>query len=641
MIRGAVVLTWTLTIVIAALGVVAMGDEGAAQQYPYIGAVTGTNVYVRSGPGVADGRNDYYQCAKLSPPANVTVVGRMNNWLKILAPQGCYSVIFAKYVDPDETSTTGVVTGDNVRIRAGGTEHEINFWQPHGTLNKGDTVKILERVTDRWGDWYKIASPHIAYFWIYAQYVTPLSKPPQDAPTASPTEPTTAPKAAPPVIPSAPKKKAPPREVKPAPPVVQDAAALLTKIKQIEKQLRAEYDKPLPQRNFKDLLAKYRRIKVADDSFAKPWLESRIEFLQNAIRKRQELAGARSIIEQTEAKQELFQMHRTQLTKDAEAAAGARGYPAEGILMASELFIGGLAHPKRFLLRDPSSLRIRAYVQSTGGKIDLNGYAGMYVGVSGPIRYDEKLAVNIIEAEKVTVIKEQARLAGPAEPTVQPRRIPRPKPARPELPPKEPATPPTPVAPEAEVAPEPEPLVKTPAVPKPQGEPVKPEKRTPAPEPAAPEPPAPIKPEPLVKKPESWAPQPPAPKVEPELPVKKPAPPVIKPAPPKAPTPVVVPEVTPTPPPKPVRHIIVPPPLEKPKMPALPPGLTPMTQPATKPIKAPEPTRPAPTTAPAPPRLTPATDPTGVVDPLPPTGLPMVSGTPEPLTATLDEREYE
>ncbi len=641
MIRGAVVLTWTLTIVIAALGVVAMGDEGAAQQYPYIGVVTGTNVYVRSGPGVADGRNDYYQCAKLSRPAKVTVVGRINNWLKILAPQGCYSVIFAKYVDPDETSKSGVVTGDNVRIRAGGTEHEINFWQPHGKLNKGDTVKIIERVTDRWGDWYKIASPHSAYFWIYAKYVAPLSKPPQDATTPPPPEPSTAPKA-PPVIPSAAPKKAPPPEVEPAPPVVQDAAALLTKIKQIEKQLMAEYDKPLPQRNFKDLLSEYRRIKVADDSFAKPWLESRIEFLQNAIRKRQELASARSIIEQTEAKQELFQMHRTQLTKDAEAAAGARGYPAEGILMASELFIGGLAHPKRFLLRDSSSLRIRAYVQSTGGKIDLNAYAGMHVGVRGPIRYDEKLAVNIIEAETVTVIKEHVRLPSPAEPTVKPRRIPRPRPARPELPPREPATP---VAPEAEVAPEPEPLVKTPPAPKRQGEPVKPEKPTPTPEPAAPEPPAPIKPEPLVKKPESWAPQPPAPKIEPKPLVKKPAPPVIEPVPPEAPTPVVVPEVTPTPPPKPVRHIIVPPRLKPPKMPALPPELTPMTQPATvpatKPIKAPEPTRPTPTTAPSPPSVTPATDPTGVVDPLPPTGLPMVSGTPEPLTATLDEREYE
>ncbi|MCK4277512.1 MAG: SH3 domain-containing protein, partial [Phycisphaerae bacterium] len=420
---------------------------------PYIGAVTGTNVYVRSGPGEADGRNDYYQCAKLSRPANVTVVGRMNNWLKILAPPGCYSVIFAKYVDPDETSKTGVVTGDDVRVRAGGTEHEVNFWQPHGKLNKGDTVEILEKATDRWGDWYKIASPHSAHFWIYAKYVTPLGDPKLEGPTPPPTEPSTAPKA-PAVIPSPAPKKAPPPEVKPAPPVTEDAAALLTKIKQIEKQLRAEYDKPAPQRNFKDLLAKYRRIKVADDSFAKPWLDARIEFLQNAIRKRQELASAKSIIEQTEAKQELLQMHRTQLTKDAEAAAAARGYPAEGILMASELFIGGLAHPKRFLLRDPSSLRIRAYVQSTGGKIDLNGYAGMYVGVRGPIRYDEKLAVNIIEAETVTVIKQHARLASPAEPTVRPRRIPRPKPAPPELPTKEPATPPAPVAPE------PEPLVK-------------------------------------------------------------------------------------------------------------------------------------------------------------------------------------
>ena len=65
-------------------------DEGVAEkstlpEVPYIAEITGTDVYVRSGPG-----RSYYFCSKLNSPEKVTVVGHEHGWLEIIPPHGSF-----------------------------------------------------------------------------------------------------------------------------------------------------------------------------------------------------------------------------------------------------------------------------------------------------------------------------------------------------------------------------------------------------------------------------------------------------------------------------------------------------------------------------------------------------------------------
>jgi hypothetical protein len=71
-----------------------------------IGVVTGNNVYVRSGF-----HSNYYPVTKLNKGDKVTVVGGEFGWLKILPPQGTFSLVDKTYVD--KTDDSGVI---NARV---------------------------------------------------------------------------------------------------------------------------------------------------------------------------------------------------------------------------------------------------------------------------------------------------------------------------------------------------------------------------------------------------------------------------------------------------------------------------------------------------------------------------------------------
>ncbi len=72
----------TSAIALACLSLVAAAQTTTAPAEPlgYTGVISGSNVYVRSGP------NDAYQVTKLSGP--VQVVGEEFGWLKIVPPAG-------------------------------------------------------------------------------------------------------------------------------------------------------------------------------------------------------------------------------------------------------------------------------------------------------------------------------------------------------------------------------------------------------------------------------------------------------------------------------------------------------------------------------------------------------------------------
>ena len=144
--------------------------------FPYTAEITGNAVYIRSGPG-----QPYYDCGQLNTGDRIQVAGSQFTWSKIVPPARCYSWISTDFVKPDpENRSTGLVTGDNVRVYAGSDTEKPGFSTSlQVKLNKGDKVKLLGAEVDRY---YKIAPPDGAYLWVSTSFTRPV--PPEAIPVA-------------------------------------------------------------------------------------------------------------------------------------------------------------------------------------------------------------------------------------------------------------------------------------------------------------------------------------------------------------------------------------------------------------------------------------------------------------------------
>lgn len=99
-------------------------------------------------------------------------------------------------------------------------------------------------------------------------------------------------------------------------------------------------------------------------------------------------------------------------------AMGNSNYAQDGILASSDIYFAGPDAPKGFVLRDPQTKAIKAYVQSTKGVVDLMQYVNQYVEVAGPVSSDKVVGL-VVEAQKVTVLGEgKAAPAAGAVPAV-------------------------------------------------------------------------------------------------------------------------------------------------------------------------------------------------------------------------------
>ena len=376
------------------------GSQGEAM---YVAQVSGTDVYVRAGGSTAA-----YPCAKISHPETVTVVGEVNQWLKILPPPGVFSVIAKDYVSPDETGESGVVTGDNVRVRAGGVLRNSGFWIPQMQLNKGYKVQILGTVEK----YYKIVPPEGAYFWISKLYVN------------RPGEMTDRPK----VVPIAPETVKPTPEPTPPTPAkttepIQEADKKLQEamkeFRSIEAELATEYKRPPARRDLKRFIEKYRAIEVGGDSVLQPYIDYRVWTLEAALKRREEGKKFRELVGKVDEKQKEWDMKRTELeVKSLEQRKIT--YAAEGILTTSALYTGTPLHPRRFVVLDGETGTIVAYVENPAENLDLVGKVGKKVGVLGEGRYEGETQSKIIDAERVVVLAEDVEIPAPPKATVGP-----------------------------------------------------------------------------------------------------------------------------------------------------------------------------------------------------------------------------
>lgn len=369
------------------------------------GTVIGTDVNIRSGPSTSGA----YICAKVHAPAKVTVVKSQGDWLQVLPTAGCHSVVAKKFITADDGGKTGTINTDGVYARVGGDlcawTQVTQFWQVHTQLNTGAKVEILGTA----GDFYKITPPSGCYYWISSKFVDLGGKKPA---TSEPAETTG-------TGGSVTVEVTPETATKPAAklPVVESTAR--TQFQAVEKEMTAEFKKPIEQQDFAGIIAKYEAIKVGEDKYLKQSVDGRIAFLQTQLAVLKERDDRTKEIEAIKKRDLELQARIKEITIE-KSKPSATAFAATGVLMASSAFPGTEVTPKRWAVYDPDMKVVCAYAQCTTGAVKLADYTGKIVGITGSTQYDRDLKLYIVEAKEVKILSEEGKLPTPAQPALAP-----------------------------------------------------------------------------------------------------------------------------------------------------------------------------------------------------------------------------
>jgi hypothetical protein len=398
-------------------------DKAGSQviSFPYIAQITGTDVYVRSGPGTA-----YYYCGKINAPARVEVTGEKHGWLQILPPAGSFSWISKNYVklDPDNPGI-GIVTGDSVdavrsvRVWAGSDYVEpMRSHSLQAKLNEGDQVKLFGAESEK-GDYYKIFPPPGAHLWVsdqFAKYIGPVAKPepvrlpprPEPAPEIRP-EPKREIKVKPRKIkvkPAAPK----PVEIieKPEPPVVSkkpsQETVRLKECYQLAEQIEAELAKPLEKQNYGRIKKNMNAI-IGDPKAGKA--KRYAEYQLDRVGRFEMALEVGNEVKRQDAK---LQKIRKQIKNRSSAKASNIPDPgkfiATGHLKPSQIYTTQTGQ-ERYLLVDRAG-KIICYVMpaDTAYGANMAQFTGRKVGLLGQAIKDPYNAVSLVKFTEIVGLDE-------------------------------------------------------------------------------------------------------------------------------------------------------------------------------------------------------------------------------------------
>jgi hypothetical protein len=331
-------------------------NEGGVLSFPYVAEVTGDDVYIRSGPGT-----QYYSCDKLNKSDRLRVVNSRYSWSRIVPPVGSFSWISKQFVGIDPNNPgVGIVTGDTVRVYAG-SEHlkPIHSTTMQLRLNKGDKVRLMGEVK---GDYYKIAPPEGAYLWVSTRYTKPLG--PVDEITVEP-------------------QVGPNESLAVVPAKMPAEAEKLKEYYALEKQVKAERDKPILEQNYADIkkaLAELAGNKEAGKAarycqFALKQIE-RFE-LALAVEKEVRLQDAQF----QQIKDQIEKARATKLTEVRDLGK----FAAVGQFQTSNVY-GPEAELIHYRIIDDSGKTIcYALPSGSASNKDLSGFLGRKVGLVGTI----------------------------------------------------------------------------------------------------------------------------------------------------------------------------------------------------------------------------------------------------------------
>jgi len=118
------------------------------------GTVTAQVLNVRAKPGI-----QFEVVAKVMRNDQLTLLSETNNWFEIVPPADTEAWIAERFIDAD-----GVITADNVRVRAGPGP----VFSPFGYVHAGTWV---ERVGEPKQHWQRIVPPPTASVWVSKEFI--------------------------------------------------------------------------------------------------------------------------------------------------------------------------------------------------------------------------------------------------------------------------------------------------------------------------------------------------------------------------------------------------------------------------------------------------------------------------------------
>jgi len=401
---------WTVGFAALVVSVIAHAQTAEPRPVTGEGEVTANDVYVRSGDSL-----NHYTISKLKAGDRVSVVSERGEWYEILPPEGTFSLVSGDFIDTTDNQS-GVINGDNVRVRAGSLLNE-NKYTVQTLLAKGTPVSILGRNPD---GFVRIKPPTGATLWVNRSYVqlrTGGTTPPvREDVGASPSQADAAIVVAPAVTASAAESAK-----KLAAPMSGPASTTWRRqLEEIDVAARAELAKPILDRNFDPFVSRYQPIaNQTEDDFARQYALARME----QVKAMGDLTGAvervRKLDDVAETKRREFLAARGMMPEFVPTRSPT-GIEIQGELRVSALYPLG-SPVQRFRLIDPTSESDRTigYVEITPESgLNAEGYLGRYVGVRASAQRIQPGGVNPVPIyiARELVLLEPPQAAGKSAP---------------------------------------------------------------------------------------------------------------------------------------------------------------------------------------------------------------------------------
>jgi hypothetical protein len=389
-------------------------------KHQFIGRVTGT-AFVRSGPS-----NNFYATAKLEKNTEVTVVGLKYEWLKIVPPEGSFSLVPQVYVTRRGDGKIGRVN-NALNVRAGSSENAMKS-TIQTKLAEGQDVTIIGEQDE----YYKIVPPDGAYVFINKQYVEPVGpvgkvaagrggdagqearganvrtgdEPADDASAdASDAEGP----AGEPEVEQAEAEVDPAPDTRPtratasagdAAPAKPAATASTEDFRKLEAEFEAASKMPVVDQPIEQLTERYTRLVRSGGlrGSMKQIAQARLVALQMRTDAREQLREFRKSQEQLRMRQQELAVERQEIDERI-ARTQVSLYAAVGTLRVSSLQQGGTM---LYRLTDPATGRTMVYIRSNDPKYAV--LLDKFVGVRGDLTNDQRLGMKIVTPADAEVV---------------------------------------------------------------------------------------------------------------------------------------------------------------------------------------------------------------------------------------------
>ncbi|MDK1031201.1 MAG: hypothetical protein QGD94_04280 [Planctomycetia bacterium] len=339
------------------------GDVPPLQsEFPYVGELTGDNVYLRSGPG-----RHFYTLDKLKIGKKVVVEDKKWNWIAVRLVGDVSGLIAKKNVERGAGGAAAKVTAEEARVYASSATAKRK-WAVLAILEAGDEVQILGEL----GDLYRIVPPQMSRVYISADYI---------------------------------KRVGPYPEAWQVVKVVKIDLVILKKdpqeaeFKKIRGRLEKELEKPPAERKLDQFIKPFTSVaKKAKSTFLKDdalrqvaWLKSQI-VIQEKHRKVDKLAE--DLKKKLEAIDEAAGKPRTL------QEALADKYDVWGTIEKMVIFEGTASQVKFKLLDDKGRVRVLL----TSKEHDLGKFVGKRVGLKGLKSYHAEWRIYIVDVVAVELL---------------------------------------------------------------------------------------------------------------------------------------------------------------------------------------------------------------------------------------------